>query len=121
MKTNFVEICIYEVKAGKEEEFENLMKEVGEIRKQAEGYVKHSLLKRKYRQGSFKEVQEGKPAIELSDRFKNKPTTYILYWECKDKETHVKATQKILKGHYKIFRRCLQTIPKIILCDNLNL
>jgi len=117
MNNSFIEICIYEVKPEKADEFETLIKEVAEHHKKIKGVIDAKYIKRTYRQGDFNSVKEGKPAIRLTK--KPRTITYVLYWELENEIVHGKATQSGLEKYYKRFTRCLTKMPKIILGDKL--
>jgi len=109
----FVEVCLYEVKPERVEEFEQLIKEVKEHHKNYPGVKRVEYMKRTHRPTSFSGAKKGEPPIKLT----RKPTsiTYVLYWELDNEVTHGKATASGLKKFYKTFARCLIKAPKIIL------
>lgn len=109
----FSEICIYEVKPNKTEEFEQLIKEVADHHKSCEGTINVIYVKRTHRQKDFNSVKEGEPAIRLTRTVKS--VTYILYWETENEIVHGKASKSGLDLFYKRFARCLIMMPKIIL------
>lgn len=117
MEKTFIEICIYEVKPTKVEEFEQLLKDVFEHHSSCEGVIDVKYMKRTHRQKDFNAVKSGEPAIRLSR--KPKSVTYSLFWEVEDEVLHGKATKSGLEKFYKRFNRCLVTMPKIILGDRL--
>ena len=112
-KTTFVEVCIYDVKPEKIEEFEELIKKVKIHHKNYPGVVDVRYMRRTHRPCSFGDVRKGKPAIKLTR--KPKAYTYVLYWELDNEITHGKATQSGLKNFFKEFNRCLVKAPKMIL------
>ena len=114
---SFLEICIYEVKPEKADEFEELLKEVSKHHKSFNGTNEVKYMKRTHRQKDFNAVKNGDPAIRLTR--KPKSITYVLYWELKDEIVHAKATKSGLDNFYKRFNRCLTTMPKIILGESL--
>lgn len=109
----FHEICIYEAKVEKQEEIELLMKDVKAFYMEQDGVVSVSYIKRTYRQEDFNAVKEGLPPIQLT-RYVGK-VTYILHWVLKDTETHARVGKLGLTLFYKRWNRCLTTMPKIIL------
>ena len=62
----FYEICIYEVKLNKEEEVEELMKEVRAFYKEQPGVIDVKYIKRTYRQKDFNAVKAGEVPIPLT-------------------------------------------------------
>lgn len=110
---NFLEVCIYEVKPDKTEEFEELTKKVIKHHSEYPGVIDVKYMKRTHRPCSFGDAKRGKPAIKLTR--KPKSYTYVLYWELDNEITHGKATQSGLKNFFREFNRCLVTVPKMIL------
>lgn len=117
MKT-FIEVCIYDVKPTKIDEFITLIKEVAEHHKTFKGVIDAKYMHRTHRQEDFNSVKEGKPAIKLSR--KPKAEIFTLFWECSDEMVHAKATKSGLDKFYKRFQRCLTTMPKIILGERIE-
>lgn len=115
---SFTEICIYEVKPTKADEFEKLIQEVAEHHKSFKGVLDVKYSKRTHRQKDFNAVKNGEPAIRLT----RKPTsiTYVLYWELENEIIHAKATKSGVEKFYKRFTRCLTTMPKIILGERIE-
>lgn len=109
----FNEICIYEVKLNKQDEVEELMKEVAEFYKSQKGVIDVKYIKRTHRQKDFNSVKEGIPPVELT-RYVDK-VTYILHWVLESKEVHAEVSKIGLEKFYKRWNRCLITMPKIIL------
>ena len=116
--SSFTEICIYEVKTDKVDEFEALLYDVAEHHKSFSGVIDVKYIKRTHRQKDFSSVKNGEPAIRL----KRKPEsfTYILYWELENELIHAEATKSGLEKFYKRFNRCLTTMPKIILGERIK-
>ncbi len=115
---NFVEVCIYEVKPEKTEEFEQLVDRVAKHHKNFRGVIDVKYIKRTHRPVDFGGATKGKPAIKLTK--KPQSITYILYWELKDEKVHAKATKAGLERFFKEFRRCLIKPPKIILGERIQ-
>lgn len=115
---NFVEICIYEVKPDKTDEFEDLLKRVSKHHSEFQGVIDAKYIKRTHRPADFREVKRGKPAIRLSRP--SDAVTYVLYWELNDEIIHAKATKSGLEHFFKDFRRCLVKPPKIILGERIQ-
>jgi hypothetical protein len=108
----FYEVCIYEVKINKEEEFEELIKEVGAFYRSYPGVKDVKYIKRTHRQIDFNAVKNGEPPIRLTRKVGK--ITYALYWELENEEIHGEIGKIGLKKYYKRFHRCLNTMPKII-------
>lgn len=109
----FHEICIYEAKVEKQEEIELLMKDVKAFYLEQDGVASVSYIKRTYRQEDFNAVKQGLPPLQLT-RYVGK-VTYVLHWVVKDTETHARVGKLGLELFYKRWNRCLTTMPKIIL------
>ena len=99
----FNEICIYEAKIEKQEEIEQLMKDVADFYLQQDGVIDVKYIKRTHRQADFNAVK----------------VTYVLHWTLKDEETHARVSKLGLENFYKRWNRCLTTMPKIILGENI--
>lgn len=115
---SFVEICIYDVKPNRAEEFEQLIRQVLKYHSEFPGVIDVRYMKRTHRPQDFASVNKGKPAIRLTRSPKS--ITYALYWELDNEKTHGKATQSGLKHFYKIFARCLTGVPKMILGERIE-
>ncbi len=113
----FNEICIYEAKINKQDEIEALMKEVAEFYLSQPGVIEVKYIKRTHRQESFNAVKEGEPPIRLT-KWVGK-VTYILHWTVEDEETHAYVSKLGLERFYKRWNRCLTTMPKILLGENI--
>ena len=113
----FNEICIYEAKIEKQDEIEELMKEVADFYLAQSGVVDVKYIKRTHRQEDFNAVKEGKSSIRLS-RYVGK-VTYILYWVLEDEETHARISKLGLEKFYKRWNRCLTKMHKILLGENI--
>ena len=113
----FNEICIYEVKLNKQEEVEELMKEVADFYMQQAGVIEVKYIKRTHRQKDFNAVKKGEAPVELT-RYVDK-VTYVLYWVLENKEAHAAIYPAALEKFYKRWTRCLTTMPKIILGENI--
>jgi hypothetical protein len=117
-KNNFIEICLYEVKPDRTEEFEALIKKVSKHHSKFPGVKDVRYLKRTHRPVSFGGAKRAEPAIKLTR--KPQSVTYVLYWELDDAIAHAKATQSGLKHFFKEFARCLVKPPKIILGERIR-
>ncbi len=117
MDNTFVEICLYEVKPEKADEFETLLIEVADHYKRLPGVKDVRYMKRTHRQKDFNAAKNGESPIRLTKIIK--AVTYVLYWELEDEKAHGQATKYGIEHFYKRFNRCLITMPKIILGDKL--
>jgi hypothetical protein len=113
----FNEICIYEAKIDKQAEIEDLMREVAEFYRSLPGVIDVKYIKRTHRQKDFNAVKAGEPPIRLT-RQVNK-VTYVLYLVVEDEEAHARLYVPALEKFYKRWTRCLTTMPKIILGENI--
>lgn len=114
---NFIEVCLYEVKPEKAEEFEELIRKVIKHHSIFPGVIDVKYMKRTHRPVDFGGAKRAEPAIRLT-RAQNS-ITYILYWELKDEIIHAKATKSGLEHFFSEFRRCLTKPPKIILGERI--
>jgi len=112
----FTEICIYEAKVEKEDEIETLMKEVAEFYMTLPGVFEVKYIKRTHRQKDFNAVKAGEPPIRLT-RYAGK-ITYMLYLVVEDEEAHARLYKPALEKFYKRWNRCLISMPKILLGEN---
>jgi len=113
----FNEICIYEAKIDKQDEIEELMKEVAEFYLTQLGVIDVKYIKRTHRQKDFNSVKAGEPPIRLT-RFVGK-ITYMLYLVLENEEAHANLVAVGLEKFYKRWNRCLTTMPKIYLGENI--
>jgi hypothetical protein len=113
----FNEICIYEAKIDKQEEIEQLMKEVAEFYLSQPGIIDVKYIKRTHRQKDFESVKAGEPAIRLTRQVEK--VTYVLYLVGKDEQAHANLYKPAMEMFYKRWNRCLTTMPKIILGENI--
>lgn len=109
----FHEICIYEAKLDKQDEIEDLMREVKEFYLSLDGVESVTYIKRTYRQEDFNAVKEGALPVKLT-RYVGK-VTYVLHLVVRDSEAHASLYKPALERFYKRWNRCLTTMPKIIL------
>jgi len=115
----FYEVCIYEVKINKEEEFEELIKKVGDFYRSCSGVKEVKYIKRTHRQKDFEAVKNGEVPIKLTRKVGK--ITYVLYWELENKEAHAKICKiGFEKNFVKKFSRCLIKMPKIILGEEIR-
>ena len=113
----FNEICIYEAKIEKQEEIEDLMREVAEFYRSLPGVIEVRYIKRTHRQKDFNAVKAGEPPIRLT-RHVGK-ITYMLYLVVENEEAHAALYKPALERFYKRWNRCLITMPKILLGENI--
>ena len=113
----FNEICIYEAKSDKQDEIETLMKEVAEYYLSQPGVIDVKYIKRTHRQKDFNAVKEGQPPIRLTRQ--TDKVTYMLYLAVQDEEVHARLSKPGLEKFYKRWTRCLLTMPKILLGENI--
>ncbi len=116
--SRFVEVCLYEVKPDKTEEFEELIRKVLKHHSKYPGVIDVRYMKRTHRSVDFGGARGAEPAIRLTRPPKS--VTYVLYWELKDKFVHAKATKSGLEHFFKDFRRCLLKPPTIILGERIG-
>jgi len=114
----FVEVCIYEVKPDKTEDFEQLIKRVAKHHRSFPGVKDVRYMKRTHRQGDFAAVKRGEPPIRLTRAPKS--VTYVLYWELDNEIIHAKATKSGLERFFKEFTKYLVLAPKIILGERIQ-
>lgn len=114
----FVEVCIYEVKPDKVEEFEQLVEKVAKHHRNFPGVIDVRYIKRTHRPVDFSAAKRGDPAIKLTRAAKS--VTYVLYWELNNAITHGKATKSGLEHFFKEFVRCLLSPPKMILGERIQ-
>lgn len=112
----FNEICMYEAKLTKVDEIEELMKEVAAFYLEQDGVIDVRYIKRTHRQKDFASVKEGAVPIRLTRNVGK--VTYVLYWVMEDEETHARVGKLGLEKFYKRWNRCLITMPKILLGEN---
>lgn len=113
----FNEICIYEAKINKQDEIEELMKEVAEYYMEQDGVIDVRYIKRTHRQKDFNAVKEGENPVRLTRNVGK--VTYVLYWVVDNEETHARVSKIGIEKFYKRWTRCLKTMPKIILGENI--
>jgi hypothetical protein len=113
----FNEICIYEAKIEKQGEIEALMKEVAEFYLSLPGVIEVKYIKRTHRREDFNAVKEGKLPIRLTRNVGK--VTYVLYLAVENAEVHASLCKPAMEKFYKRWNRCLLTMPKIILGENI--
>ena len=113
----FNEICIYEAKIEKQEEIEHFLKEVVVFYMEQDCVIEFSYINRTHRQTDFNAVKEGALPVRLTRNVGK--VTYVLHWTVRDEETHARVSKLGLEHFYKRWNRCLTTMPKIILGENI--
>jgi len=113
----FNEICIYEAKIEKQDEIEALMKEVAEFYLSQPGVVDVKYIKRTHRQKDFNAVKAGEPPIRLTRQIGK--VTYMLYLVAENEQAHADLCKPALEMFYKHWTRCLLSMPKILLGENI--
>ena len=113
----FNEICIYEAKIEKQDEIEALMKEVAAFYMAQPGVIDVRYIKRTHRQKDFNAVKAGEPPVRLTRQIGK--VTYMLYLVVENEEAHASLCKTALEKFYKRWNRCLTTMPKILLGENI--
>lgn len=101
---SFTEICIYQVKPQKTEEFEALMLEAKSLLEKQEGLRLLRLVKRGYRI-DMEQIREGIPPLEIKRIVKS--VKYMLYWEFDSKESYGAAQKNLYDSYWKPIEKCL--------------
>lgn len=100
----FTEICIYQVKPQKAEEFEKLMLEAKSFLEKQDGLLSLRLIKRGYRI-DMEQIKEGLPPLKIK-RFV-KSIKYVLCWEFDTKESYGTAQKNLYESYWKPIEKCL--------------
>lgn len=100
----FTELCIYQVKPQKVEEFETLMLEAKSFLEKQEGVFLLRLIKRGYHI-DMEQIKEGLPPLEITRIVKS--VKYMLYWEFDTKENYGRAQKNLYDSYWKPIERCL--------------
>ena len=93
----FTEICIYQVKPQKVEEFETLMHEAKSFLEKQEGLLMLRLIKRGYHI-DMEQIKEGLPPLEITRIVKS--VKYMLYWEFDTKESYGTAQKNLYNSYF---------------------
>jgi hypothetical protein len=101
---SFTEICIYQVKPQKVEEFETLMGEAKSFMEKQEGLLLLRLIKRGYHI-DMEQIKEGLPPLEIKRIVKS--VKYMLYWEFDTKESYGAAQKNLYDTYWKPIEKCL--------------
>lgn len=100
----FTEICIYQVKPQKEEDFEALMLETKSFLEKQEGLLLLRFSKRGYRI-DMEQIKEGLPPLKITRIVKS--VKYMLYWEFDTKESYGTAQKNLYESYWKSIEKCL--------------
>ncbi len=100
----FTEICIYQVKPQKVEEFEALMLEAKSLLEKQEVLLLLRLAKRGHHI-DLKQIKEGLPPLEITRIVKS--VKYMLYWEFDTKESYGIAQKNLYNSYWKSIEKCL--------------
>ena len=100
----FTEICIYQVKPQKTEEFEALMHETKSLLEKQEGLLLLRLSKRE-QHIDMEQIKEGLAPLKLTRVVKS--VKYMLYWEFDTKESYGAAQKNLYDSYWKSIERCL--------------
>ena len=93
------------------------MKEVAEFYLKQDGVIDVRYIKRTHRQKDFNAVKDGELPIRLTRNVGK--VTYGLYWVLENEEAHARVSKLGVEKFYKRWSRCLTTMPKIILDENI--
>ena len=100
----FTEICIYQVKPQKEEDFEALMLEAKSFLEKPAGLLLLRFSKRGYRI-DMEQIKEGLPPLKITRIVKS--VKYMLYWEFDTKEHYGTAQKNLYDSYWKLIEKCL--------------
>ena len=100
----FTEICIYQVKPQKTEEFEALITEAKNFLESQTGLLLLRFAKRGYHI-DMEQIKEGLPPLEIKRVVKS--IKYMLYWEFDTKENYGTAQKKLYDSYWKAIEKCL--------------
>ncbi len=113
---SFTELCIYQVKPQKVEEFEKLMLEAKSFLEKQEGLLLLRFSKRGYRI-DMEQIKEGLPPLKLTRVVKC--VKYMLYWEFDSKESYGVAQKNLYDSYWKPIEKCLIVQQDKYLGENL--
>lgn len=100
----FTEICIYQVKPQKAEDFEAIMHEAKSFLEKQEGVLLLRLTKREYHI-DMDQIKEGLPPLKINRIVKS--VKYMLYWEFDTKESYGAAQKNLYNSYWKSIEKCL--------------
>lgn len=101
---SFSEICVYQVKPDKVEEFETIMNEAKPFLEEREGLIQLRLMKRGYKI-DMEQIREGLPPVEIKRVIKC--VKYALFWEFASKEDYGRAQKYLYETFWKPIDKCL--------------
>ena len=101
---SFSEVCIYQVKPEKADEFESIMKEARPFLEKQSGLIQVHLTKRGYKI-DMEQIREGLPPLEIKRVVKS--VKYMLYWEFDTRENYGTAQKKLYESYWKSIEKCL--------------
>lgn len=101
---SFSEVCIYQVKPDKVEEFETIMNEAKPFLEERTGLLQLRLMRRGYKI-DMEQIREGLPPVELTRIVKC--AKYVLFWEFASKEDYGKAQKDLYEAFWKPIDKCL--------------
>ena len=101
---SFSEVCIYQVKPQKVDEFEALMLEVKPFFDKQEGVLLIRLIKREYHI-DMEQIKEGQPPLKIQRIVKC--MKYVLYSEFDTKENYGIAQKNLYNSYWKAIEKCL--------------
>ena len=102
---SFSEICIYQVKPDKVDEFEALMTDVKDFMEQQDGLLFLRFFRRDYTIKEFDTIREGLPPQKLTRVVKS--VRYLLYWEFETIENYGAAQKNLYESYWKAIDKCL--------------
>lgn len=105
MEKTFVEICIFQVKPNKTEEFEAILNNLIDFQRKEAGVIDVRYMKRTHRFTDFSGIKNGEPSKRIERIIKS--VKYIMYWELENELVHGKATQAFFEKFDKEISRCL--------------
>ncbi len=101
---SFAEVCIYQVKPDKVDEFESIMNDAKPTLLQQEGILQLRLMKRGYKI-DMEQIKEGAPPVRLTRIVKC--VKYALYWEFDSPEDYGRAQKALYQTYWKAIDKCL--------------
>ena len=94
-----------------------MRKEVAEFYLTLPDVIDVKYIKRTHRQKDFNAVKAGEPPIRLTRQVGK--VTYMLYLVVEDEQAHANLYKPALEKFYKHWNRCLLSMPKILLGENI--
>lgn len=114
---SFVEICIFQVKPDKVDEFEKLLKDMESFQKEFDGTIDIKYMKRTHTLDGTEAIKTGEPAKKLERIIKS--VRYVFYWEMKDSIAHGMATAGLFQRYGRDFNRLLVMPPDKLVGDRI--